>query len=307
MNRATLHELAGDRNKALTYLRSQGLLHEGFDCTACGRSMTLCKAKGRPSIFRCPRKCTSKGLLADSFFAGQKLSPEVILILLYCWANGQTYKQTGHESTRQRADGSAVTCSSRTIRSVVRRLADLVVDHHLTQQERCRIGGKNIEVQVDESLFGNRKGHKGRPIEGRWVLGLLAKDSVDFRTVVLAKGKRDKCLLTAQICEHVKPGSIIVTDQWKGYEAKNLSQHGYKHKSVNHSDAEHPFVSVAGVNTQRIESYWSDMKAKFKQQSVRDKYFEQWVHVYAWRRKCKQLGLHPFEELLKIIKSSYPC
>lgn len=306
MNRSMLHEVAGDRLKALSYLMSEGLIRKDRDCPSCGREMTLYTQQGRATVFLCPKRCTTRGLLAESFFARRKLSPEVILILLYCWANGYTYKQALHESRRVKAEGPAVVSSSRTYRALGRDLSSLVIDHHLSGWERGKIGGKNVEVQVDESQFGSRHGDKGRPIEGRWVLGLLANGSIDFRTVVLAKGKRDKCLLTSQICEHVKPGSVIVTDFWKGYETKNLNQHGFKHKSVNHSDQKHPFVSAEGVHTQRIESYWSDMKAKFKQQSVREVHFEEWVQLYTWRRKCKQQNLSLFEEVIKIIKKNYP-
>lgn len=316
MNRTQLNELAGNKQSALAYLQSNGLIRKRCECPICGRDMVVASQHNRASVFRCPKRCKpggSKGLLADSFFARKKLTPEAILILLYGWAHNDSYRKILHESKRltvvntaKRNSGTPITSSSRTLCALGKQLTSLVRDHHLSLQERERIGGKNVIVQVDESRFGQSKGEKGRPIHERWVLGLIANDSTDFRTVVLADGKRDACILTTQICEHVKPGSVIVTDKWAGYITDTLKRKHYKHNSINHSDKKHPFVATDGTNTQRIESYWRDMKAKWKHHTIPDQYFEDWVYVYAWRRKCLQENRPVFEELLNIIRNRFP-
>jgi hypothetical protein len=263
-------------------------------------------------MFRCSNRCKpggNKGLLSDSFFARKKLPPNLILIVIYHWAQGDTYRRIFLETRRgesKSGNGKPIITSSRTICAIGRALGSLVKDHLLSAWERERIGGRKINVQVDESQFGRAKGEKGRKIKGRWILGMIAKGSYDFRAVVLTEGNRDSFILTTQIMEHVKPGSFLVTDMWKGYVPDTLKEKGYKHKSINHSDKEHPFVAVDGTNTQRIESYWDDMKNKWRRHTIRDQYFEEWVFVYLWRRKCIAEGKSLFDELLSIIRNKFP-
>ena len=38
-------------------------------------------------------------------------------------------------------------------------------------QSKTKIGGPGTVIEVDEAKFGRRKHHKGRIIEGQWVVG----------------------------------------------------------------------------------------------------------------------------------------
>lgn len=312
MNRNQLFELAGDKPKALTYLQSIGLIRKRCDCPICHQDMAIVRQLNRATMFRCPNRCKpggNKGLLSDSFFARKKLSPDLILIVIYCWANGDSYRKIFHETRRgesRAGNGKPIITSSRTICSMGRLLGALVKDHIQSGWERERIGGRKIKVQIDESHFGRAKGEKGRHITERWVLGMISDGSDDFRVVVLTGGNRDAFVLTSQICDHVLPGSHLITDKWKGYVTETLKEKGYKHKSINHSDKKHPFVAPDGTNTQRIESMWSDMKSKWRRHTIRDQYFEEWVFVYLWRRRCIAQGKSLFEDLLSIIRNKYP-
>jgi ISXO2-like transposase domain len=70
-----------------------------------------------------------------------------------------------------------------------------------------------------------------------------------------APRKRDASTLMEIITAHVRIGSIIVTDCWKGYSKLNLL--GYEHKVVNHSRV---FVNEEGFHTNNIEGTWSSIK-----------------------------------------------
>ena len=39
-----------------------------------------------------------------------------------------------------------------------------------------KIGGEGKVIEMDESIFGSRKHHKGRVIEGKWVVGAVQVD-----------------------------------------------------------------------------------------------------------------------------------
>ncbi len=57
--------------------------------------------------------------------------------------------------------------------------------------------------------------------------------------------------LSAFICETVKEGALVLTDEWRGYN--ELEFYGYGRKSWNHSKGR-----LAGTN--QIERFWSAMK-----------------------------------------------
>ena len=64
------------------------------------------------------------------------------------------------------------------------------------------------------------------------------------------------------VSEIVKPGSVIYTDEWKGYLPLSRSSE-YDFYTVNHSRY---FVNPEnGVHTQAIESYWTKAKKTIKQ------------------------------------------
>ena len=79
-----------------------------------------------------------------------------------------------------------------------------------------QIGGEGIIVEVDESKFGKRKYHRGHRVDGVWVLGLVERTTAR-KMILIPVIKRDSATLTSLIFQYVKPGSIIFSDGWKGY------------------------------------------------------------------------------------------
>ena len=116
----------------------------------------------------------------------------------------------------------------------------MVTTDFVLKEERGKLGGPGTIIQIDESKFGKRKFNRGRRVDGHWVLGLIQNDSDDFRVIVCPDNLRNADTLIPLIKEHVLEGSEIHTDAWKAYS--QLSNHGYIHKIVNHSDPENHFV-----------------------------------------------------------------
>lgn len=106
----------------------------------------------------------------------------------------------------------------------------------------------------DESKFGKRKYNRGRQVEGHWVLGMVEGGSDDFCVEMCTDNERSAEILVPLIKKHVQEGSSIHTNFWKAYDC--LSEYGYIHKKVNHSDKENRFLAPDGTHTQRIESHW---------------------------------------------------
>ena len=144
------------------------------------------------------------------------------------------------------------------------------------------LGGQGVVVQIDESLFRHKpkvknrlciifsttwivllQHHRGRPPRSeQWVFGMVDTTTTPALGVMELVPRRDAATLLPIINQHVRPGTIIWSDEWAAYrrvqQLPQVSQHG----TVNHSIQ---FVDPAtGVHTQHIESYWNRVKTKFK-------------------------------------------
>jgi hypothetical protein len=113
-----------------------------------------------------------------------------------------------------------------------------------------QIGGPGVIVEINESLMAKVKHYRGKDLKRKqiWVFGLkergelfklkflyidlikiLGRKKAIFR-VVEARGAEN---LIPMILQHVRPGSIIMSDCWRAYA--NIYKHGYIHHQVNHS------------------------------------------------------------------------
>ena len=67
--------------------------------------------------------------------------------------------------------------------------------------------------------------------------------------------RRDAATLLPIIQQHVRPGSIVWSDEWAAYRRVQQLPSVAQHSTVNHSIQ---FVDpTTGVHTQNIESYWN--------------------------------------------------
>ena len=80
-----------------------------------------------------------------------------------------------------------------------------------------KIGGKDIEVEIDETKIGKRKYNRGRRVEGQWVFGGHETNNRGKMFMVTME-VRTKDTLTHLIKKWIEKGSIIISDCWKSYE-----------------------------------------------------------------------------------------
>ncbi|KAI1717084.1 ISXO2-like transposase domain-containing protein [Ditylenchus destructor] len=93
----------------------------------------------------------------------------------------------------------------------------------------------------------------------------MVDGSQDFRLIVCPNNCRSAAALLPIIQQHIAPGTTIRTDMWKAYDGlDSLPDMNYTHEQVNHSDPDRPFVSEAGVHTNRVESSWRPAKDWFR-------------------------------------------
>jgi transposase-like protein len=154
---------------------------------------------------------------------------------------------------------SATSCNPNTVSSFASFFRQLVGES--LDDEDTIIGGKNIVVEIDECKLGKRKYHRGHRVDGLWVLGGIERTVAKKIFLLEVPDRSAETLLTA-ITEHVAPGSVIMTDMWKGYLGLEKLGFEYKHLTVNHSIQFSN--SENGCCTNSIEGVWNGLKLSLR-------------------------------------------
>ena len=149
--------------------------------------------------------------------------------------------------------------------------------------EDTTIGGPEIIVEVDETKLGKRKYNRGHRVKGVWLL-VGVERTERTKAFMISIEKRDSDTLITAILHHVKPGSIIHTDMWKGYSL--LSQNGFAHRTVNHSQF---FVNPeSGVHTNTVEGTNHGLKISIAPRNRTADTVDDNLVAFIWRRKHKR-------------------
>lgn len=128
-----------------------------------------------------------------------------------------------------------------------------------------KIGGSNIEVQLDETAICNGKiisdpSNLNDNLEGiQWIFGGIANDCSGNLFLKLVPNRKHQTL-TSVLNDFVQPGSLIVTDGYPSY-VQAIRNFGSVHKVVNHTTG---FVNQEGFHTNLIENVWSHFKNEYK-------------------------------------------
>lgn len=142
----------------------------------------------------------------------------------------------------------------------------------------------------------------GRVVPPQWVLGIF--DTTEKRGIIIYIKNRSAEVLEREIKKHVRRGSEIWTDKWKGYS--NLSRLGYNyvHKTVNHSkNFKDP---VSGVCTNYVEGYWSKLKRYLRQLSAMSSSFlPEYIDQFMWKEIYGSTAPQRFSNLVQHIKEKY--
>jgi len=261
----SLTEVLTSESGALSFLQTHNLLSTHV-CAACQREASL---RLERKVYRCKNVSCRKewSCLKGTFFAKSKLAVHKILFLSYHWLAGTT------RDNLCLIGGFA----KQTVTDFFRSLRELVAD--ALDEEDIVIGGEGIRVELDESKFGKRKYNKGHHVEGVWVFGGV--EHTDERKVFLrVVERRDAQTLRTVILKHVRQGSIVVTDFWRGY--LGLEELGYVHLRVNHSET---FVDAeTGACTDSIVGTWAGVKRKIPVRN-RTTCIEENLWEFIWRRR----------------------
>ena len=151
------------------------------------------------------------------------------------------------------------------------------------------------QVEVDETYIGGEeKGHPGREVEKKAIVVVAIEvfEPKGFGRVRLQQiPDVSRESLVGFICREVKPGSVIRTDGWSGYDG--LEHYGYiRNKIVLSSSGDPAHVALPGVH--RISSLLKRWLLGTHQGAVSNKHLDYYLDEYTFRfnrRTSKARGL----------------
>lgn len=262
-----LKDILLDNNACIRFLFYQGILYTEYVCPNCERDMSLQLERG---TWRCGRKRCRKevSIRKDSFFADHNLKFSEIMMMGYYWLVGNpviaVQKMTGH--------------STKTVTAFFKYFCQLVSE--VVEEEDTIIDGSGIVVEIDESKLGKRKYNRGHWVEGVWVLGGVER-TAERKTFLCSVPDRTAETLLGVITQHVMPGSIVMTDMWRSYA--RLVEHGYDHRTVNHSV--HFRDPETGTHTNTIEGTWNGVKLCVAPRNRTREDIDEHLMEFIWRRR----------------------
>lgn len=165
------------------------------------------------------------------------------------------------------------------------------------------------KVQVDESYVGglNKNRHKdkkaaraqGRSYKDKTPVFGMAEENGLVQAYVVPNVKIKT--LTSMIRKYVAPNSIIVSDEWHGY---NKVKHFYDHRVIYHSRKQY---SDGENTTNVIEGFWAHMKRMIKGSHiwVSKKHLQKYVYESVFRYNNGKNDNPMFETVINLL-SFYP-
>jgi transposase-like protein len=215
---------------------------DGVRCGHCD-SVRVSLAKNQKMPYRC-RDCRKRfSIRTGSVMADSNLP-------FHVWLTAVFLATTGIKGTASTKAGSDLSTTQKTAWHLGHRL----------RKAWERDGFLEGVVEVDESYFGGLEKNKhlsrrtpGRgPSQKQAVVAIKERGGQIHATPV---ERTDGITLKSEIIAHVKPGSMVYTDDHGAY--RGLERYGYGHESVKHSVSEY----VRGqAHTNGVESFWALLK-----------------------------------------------
>ncbi|XP_047488392.1 uncharacterized protein LOC125038837 [Penaeus chinensis] len=258
-----------DNEASIAYLRDHGVLPLEVNCPRCKkpchyraeRHTWYCGAYTKiPKTKRRKQCCYSASDFNGSFLSGARIEPYKVM----CFVNHFLSRHWDYQTVSQCLGISTGT------RSTWQKYCSEVTEHWLDNQEP--IGGPDIVVDIDETLFGKMKYEKGKSLSQIWVFGGIERDSKNYFIVPLEEPLSQN--LMSLIQKYIRPGSVIVSNRWNAYSS--INDYDYVHQVINHS-GDSTDEENAEAHTQSIELLWHDIKEFTLAPGNRPQFYKQYL------------------------------
>ena len=167
---------------AISFLFEKCGMKSQHICDKCGDQMFFENQKRlRCKSYKCR---SSKSLFEGTAMENAHMPLNEFLKICYLWLAQTSVTAiqtiTGH--------------SHSTIDRIVDKITDCIGEDIATE----KVGGPGIEVEIDESKFGKRKYHRGKHVEGVWVVGMVER-TPERRVALVPVTSRDADIITTLI------------------------------------------------------------------------------------------------------------
>ncbi|OQS54049.1 hypothetical protein EHP00_1629 [Ecytonucleospora hepatopenaei] len=255
--------MAFSKKQHLKNMIAQNLIHLKLNkCIKCNGRVRFTSKSSFQTICTRPLCKTRRSVFSESIFKKFNKGVEGIIRVF----------ELLFESIRLRSIAKLMPYDYRNLKIFVSKVNQYVKNNYFKYLDV--IGGPGIIVEIDESKFGKRKYNRGHRVDGVWVLGMIERTPEKLIVLIPVENRNNETLITI-IRRHVAPGSVIYSDQWRGYNS--LFEY-YTHKTVNHS--KHFVDPLTGIHTNFIEGNWAPIK-----QNIYKKWRTKKIFGYHWLLK----------------------
>lgn len=290
MNLLQLSNRIPDKESSFRFLQQHNIVHNARICDN-GHAMNL-SLSDRQDRWRCRLRGCRQDIPARSgtWLENSRLPYRDVVLFIYCWSFEMTSIAFSAREL-QLSSGTVVTWNNY-LREVC---ANSLINSPIF------IGGVGQHVEIDEAMFTRRKNNVGRIFPTQWVFGGICRETSEC--FLYSVPDRSAATLLPIIRDSIRPGTTILSDEWRAYAGIGNMGLQYTHLTVNHSVN---FVdAVTGANTQKIESTWNSAKSRNRRHwgTHRDM-LDSYLCEFMWRKRLN--GRNPFDVILDDINVFWP-
>ena len=249
----------------------------------------------------CPGSAGKTGLRANTVLANSNTKFERFVIMMWHFTDrGKTYDQIMNACCIPSDPSYAENGMSRSTVAKWNQYFRYIcgMDYEIN---KTQIGGVNVIIEIDESMFGKCKFGKGDRNKRRrkWMFGGVCRVTGMGFMELCPGNKRTKASLWPIIQDNIAPGSTIYSDGWRSY--RRLPSLGYVHRWIDHSK-HYVDPNDPSLNTNKIEGFWGNFKRWLPSSGPYN--LAEYTKTYLWFQQRKIRNEDPFWCLVNLIKEN---
>lgn len=171
-------------------------------------------------FWRCSDCKGKKSVRADSFFEGSKLQLTNAVPLLYMWM--QDFRNMNAVREAEVNKNTVVEWFSKCRKECM-------------TKRKVKIGGIGKVVEIDETCWVKQKHHRGKPKKDAqvWFFGGIERGHGGRAFAVRVKNRKQATLFKI-IKRYIRPGTLIISDEWRAYLKLEKHMPQYTHMLIRH-------------------------------------------------------------------------